>query len=196
MRVLIILCCALALTGCGRPSIARSQPAAKVMLAQVSPASAARLSVRSAAIGPDGRIAAANSAYGANQSLPVHWTTLPGAKTYAVVLEDPDAPNPDAPGPAPFVHWLVWNIPASVSQLAEGAKTLAPAAEGRNGAGGDGYYGPHPPAGTHHYHLQVFALDRTLALPAGADRDAVAAAMRGHVIASGEVIGLSSPPGA
>ena len=146
--------------------------------------------MRSAAIGVGGRIAAANSAYGANRSMPVTWTVAPGAKTYAVVLEDPDAL-----GPAPFVHWQVWNIPAGTTELAAGAPPPAGAVQGRNGTGSTGYHGPHPPSGTHRYHLQVFALDSALALAAGADREALAAAMRGHIIASGEVVGLYSAPG-
>ncbi|HEY2178370.1 MAG TPA: hypothetical protein VGH15_07295, partial [Caulobacteraceae bacterium] len=107
----IALMAALALTaGCARPSVAKT-----LVLAEVG-RPAASLAVHSAAIGPAGAIAAANSAYGANRSLPVNWSAAPAARAYALVLEDPDAP-----GAAPFVHWLVWNIPAGVTHLAEGA---------------------------------------------------------------------------
>ncbi|HEY2481218.1 MAG TPA: YbhB/YbcL family Raf kinase inhibitor-like protein [Caulobacteraceae bacterium] len=147
------------------------------------------ITVRSAAIGPGGMIAQRNSAYGADQSLQVAWTAAPKAKSYAVVLDDPDAP-----GPGPFVHWLMWNIPAGRTHLDEGAAAPAGAVLGRNGHGGIGYWGPHPPSGTHHYHLQVLALDAALALPAGADRGQFNRASRGHVIASGEVVGLFSAP--
>jgi Raf kinase inhibitor-like YbhB/YbcL family protein len=182
-RIALAVVVALAIAGCARPSVAKS-----LVLAEVG-RPAATLTVRSAAIGAGGRIAAANSAYGANRSLPVSCTAVPAAKAWAVVLEDPDAP-----GAAPFVHWLVWNIPASVTHLADGAPLPAPAVQGRNGTGGAGYHGPHPPSGTHHYHLEVFALDRPLALAAGASRDDLAAALRGHVVAAGEALGLYSAP--
>jgi Raf kinase inhibitor-like YbhB/YbcL family protein len=183
-RIALAALVALAAAGCARPSVAKS-----LVLAEVGrPAGA--LTVSSAAIAPDGRIAAANSAYGANRSLPVSWGAAPAAKAWAVVLEDSDAP-----GAAPFVHWLVWNIPARVTHLADGAPLPAPAVQGRNGNGATGYHGPHPPTGTHHYHLEVFALDRPLGLAAGASRDELAAALRGHVVAAGQVVGLYSAPG-
>jgi Raf kinase inhibitor-like YbhB/YbcL family protein len=150
---------------------------------------AAQIAVHSDAIGRDGLFAARNSAYGANIPPEVNWAAIPGAKSYAVVLDDPDAP-----GGAPFVHWLVWNIAASQTRLAEGARAPG-ASEGRNSRGEEGYWGPHPPGGTHHYHLRVYALDTVLALPAGADRSRLDKALHGHVIASGETVGLFSPPG-
>lgn len=152
-------------------------------------ASAATLSVSSSAIAPGGVIAPAYSAYGANRSMPVSWTAVAGAKSYAIILDDPDAG-----GAKPFVHWLVWNIPAGITQLVAGAAPPAGAREGRNGTGAQGYHGPHPPSGTHHYHMHVFALDSALSLGSGANREALAAAMRGHVIAAGEVVGLYSAP--
>ena len=189
MRVALAILAAVALAACSRPAPAQSRPAHAVTMALMHPTSSTPIAVRSASIGPDGRIAARNSAYGANRSLPVTWTGVTDAGSYALVIEDPDAPGPD-----PFVHWLMWNIPPAVTQLAEETGPPAGAAQGRNGQGSIGYYGPHPPSGTHHYHVQVFALDRTLALAAGADRDALAEAMRGHVIAAGEIVGTSSAP--
>jgi Raf kinase inhibitor-like YbhB/YbcL family protein len=178
MRLALILSLAMAIAGCGRPTPARSAPGVGA------------LGVHSAAIGANGRIATANSAYGAGLSLPVTWTSAPDARTYVVILDDPDAP-----GGKPFVHWLVWNIPAGITQLAQGAAPPAGARQGRNGTGADGYYGPHPPSGTHHYRLRVLALDVVLNLAAGADRQALADAVSGHVVGDGEVVGLFSPPG-
>lgn len=159
-----------------------------VVLDHVPAKQTAAIVVSSADIGPNGHIAAGNTAYGQNRSLALRWPAVPGVRTWAVILEDPDAP-----GPAPFVHWLVWNIPGGVTRLAQGA--LPPGAvQGRNGHDAVGYWGPHPPSGVHRYHIEVFALDASLALPAGADRDALAAALRGHVIAKGEILGLVAAP--
>lgn len=117
-------------------------------------------------------------------SPPLRWTAVAGARAYAVTMDDPDAPSA-----RPFVHWLVWNIPGTDSSLAEGA-VPAGSVEGRNGAGRTGYFGPHPPAGAHHYHIRVYALAAPLGLAAGADMTALEAAMRGHVLASGELVGI------
>lgn len=162
-------------------------PLTSLVIALAAPDGGAIKTVHSDAIDHGGQIADKNSAYGAGLSPEVNWSAVPRAKAYAVVLEDPDAP-----GAAPFVHWLVWNIPAARTRLVEGA--MPGAMEGRNGHGGIGYWGPHPPSGTHHYHLEVFALDVVLPLKAGADREALVAAMRGHVLASGEVVGRYSAP--
>jgi Raf kinase inhibitor-like YbhB/YbcL family protein len=69
--------------------------------------------------------------------------------------------------------------------------------QGKNSHGANGYYGPHPPLGdpAHHYHVQVFALDQMLSVPAGADRDALLTAMNGHVVAAGELVALFQQPG-
>lgn len=162
---------------------------AAAVLAAATVHAAEPIAVRSTAIGPGGMIAARASAYGANRSPEVSWSAIPGSKSYAVILDDPDAP-----GAAPFVHWLMWNIPADRTHLDEGAPPPPGAALGRNSRGGNGYWGPHPPSGTHHYHLQVLALDTRLPLAAGADRVAFDQASRGHVIAAGEVVGLYSAP--
>jgi Raf kinase inhibitor-like YbhB/YbcL family protein len=162
---------------------------ALALLAAGAAQAAAPIAVRSSAIGLGGMIAQRNSAYGADRSPQVSWTAVPKARSYAVVLDDPDAPGAD-----PFVHWLMWNIPAGRTHLDEGAAPPQGAVLGRNGLGGTGYWGPHPPSGTHHYHLRVLALDTTVPLAAGADRGQLNLASRGHVIASGEIVGLYSAP--
>jgi Raf kinase inhibitor-like YbhB/YbcL family protein len=125
------------------------------------------------------------SAYGENHSPPLAWTAVPGAKTYALTLRDPDAPGGD------FVHWLVWNIPGGATSLPQDG--VAGAVQGTSGIGRVGYFGPRPPGGRHHYHFTIYALDAPLSLPAGADAAKLAAAMKGHVLASGELVGTFAP---
>ena len=178
MRIALSLILAFCLVGCGPTRSA-----------------AAAIRLTSSVIGADGRIAARQSGYGRNLSPPLSWTAVAGAKSYAVILEDPDAP-----GARPFVHWLIWNIPATVTSLPEGLPTSvrlpAPsgAVQGANEAGGSGYFGPKPPSGVHHYRFQVFALDAPLNLPGGAGRSALSAAMNGHVIARGELAATFAAP--
>ena len=133
------------------------------------------------------------AAEGQNVSPPLSWSAGPaGTQSYAVLMEDPDVS--DDP---PFVHWLLYDVPASVTRLDEavpgGPAPPVPdgARQGRNEYGSLGYYGPRPPKGdpAHAYHVQVFALDRVLGLPFGATRAEVLDAMRGHVLAAGETVG-------
>lgn len=126
----------------------------------------------------------AYTSYGANTSPPLAWRDAPKAtKSLALLLEDPDAPMA-----SPFVHWVVWNIPAAAHRFPAG-KAPPGAAEGKMGAGRPGFMGPRPPPGApHHYHFELFALDRTLDLPAGSDARALETAMAGHVLASGELV--------
>jgi Raf kinase inhibitor-like YbhB/YbcL family protein len=139
-----------------------------------------------------GAIARKHSEYYDGVSPRIAWSAVKGAKSYAVIMEDPDA-RPITP----FVHWVVWNIPADHRHLAEGlqeqARLLDPPGtlQGRTSRGTVGYFGPRPPVGdpAHHYHFQVFALDAVLDVPFGAERDEVLAAMQGHVLAAGELVG-------
>jgi Raf kinase inhibitor-like YbhB/YbcL family protein len=146
---------------------------------------AVRLKVSSPAIAPGGAIAQRFTSYGQGVSPPLVWSGAPAAtRAFALIIEDPDAPTPQ-----PFVHWLVWDIPARTASIAEGT-VPAGARQGRlMYVGKVGYVGPRPPpGGPHHYHIQVFALDQATGLPDGADRAALARAMRGHVLASGELV--------
>lgn len=170
--------------------------------AQASPASALAindpglkgggvLAVSSPQIAAGGAIPLVYSSYGASVSPPLRWSGGPaGAKSYALIIEDPDAATP-----TPFVHWMVWNLPASAVAVAEGA-VPAGARQGKlMFVGKTGYMGPRPPAGgPHHYHIEVFALDRTLDLPDGAERPQLGDAMKGHVLASGELIATFQKP--
>ncbi|MET0621358.1 MAG: YbhB/YbcL family Raf kinase inhibitor-like protein [Pyrinomonadaceae bacterium] len=151
------------------------------------------INVNSNAFAANQPIPEVNSAYGQDLSPALSWSGLPaGAKSVVLMMEDPDAS-----GPKPFVHWLVANLPANVSSLpaslpkTESLSQASGAAQGANHTGGLGYYGPHPPSGEppHRYHFQVFALDTVLRLPTGFNRHALIDAMRGHVLAKGELVG-------
>jgi Raf kinase inhibitor-like YbhB/YbcL family protein len=138
---------------------------------------------------------AAVSEYAEAASPQVTWTSVAGARSYALMMEDPDA-KPSAP----IVHWVMWNIPASLTQLPQGVQKQGRLSDpegvlqGRNTRGSLGYTGPHAPVGDpdHYYHIEVFALDGSLPVPAGSSRDAVLAQMQGHVIAKGELVGRYS----
>jgi Raf kinase inhibitor-like YbhB/YbcL family protein len=160
----------------------------------------AHLTVTSADIKMNTLIPNDNSSYGKSLSPQVSWTKGPAStKSYAVALEDADAHtgNPDVP----ITHWLAFNIPANVTSLPGGLKPQGAATPpagftfARNIARQNAYFGPRtPPRTTHHYHLQVLALDTTLPLMEGATRAEVAAAMSGHVVGTGEVVGLFTGP--
>ena len=120
------------------------------------------------------------------------WSEAPSKAHEIVVLcEDPDAPRPQ-----PFVHWIVTGLPPETVELPEGLPPSSTplssgAAQGRNDMRKDGYYGPEPPPGhgVHHYHFQVFAVDRQLDLRAPIERDQLVEALRDHVLAWGELVG-------
>jgi Raf kinase inhibitor-like YbhB/YbcL family protein len=146
------------------------------------------IGVGASGFAPGAAIPMKYSAFGENVSPPLKWTTVDAAKSHAILVDDPDGP-----GPNPVSHWATWNIPAGVTVATEGAQL---GVEGTNSHKSLGYTGPHPPAAdpAHHYHFQVLALDRMLDVPAGADREAVLAAAKGHVIAKGEVVGTFKAP--
>ena len=136
---------------------------------------------------------------GRNDSPPLVWSGVPaGAKELAVVCEDPDAGNPP-----PFVHWVVYKIPATAKGLPEALPIdpmekmpadLTGAVQGTNGFRRTLYRGPAPPAGKpHHYHFIVYALDAPVASKAGQPpltRAELLEAIKGHVIGQGELVAL------
>ncbi|UCE59419.1 MAG: YbhB/YbcL family Raf kinase inhibitor-like protein [Phycisphaerales bacterium] len=115
-----------------------------------------------------------------------------GAAELALIMDDPDAPTP-----SPWVHWVIYKIPVSATGLEEGVATSAAppqvsgALQGTNSWGRLGYGGPAPPAGSgaHHYYFKLYALDTTLSVASGLEKDALLAAMEGHVIAQAELVG-------
>ena len=144
--------------------------------------------IGSSSFGNDEKIPTRFTCKGGNVSPEVHWGTLPDAtKSLALVMEDTDAPFG-------FVHWLVYNIPGEASDLQESASSQGHlplgAVEGVNSLNTAGYFGPCPPSGTHHYVFRVYALDADLALAPGRTKKELAAGVRGHVLAEGQMTGL------
>ncbi len=177
-----------------RPMREQAMKGANVPIATARPetASKSKMTVTSSSFTQGGAIPAKHSEYADGVSPALSWSPVAGAKSYAIVLEDPDS-HPYKP----FVHWLAWNIPPGVTSLPEGVQEQLRLTEpdgvlqGATTRGSPGYYGPRPPVGDppHHYHFQVLALDTMLDLPPGADREAVVSAVKGHVLAKGELIG-------
>ena len=180
------------------PTLALSSPAkpalpepSDVAIRLVNAPTDAKLTVTSPALKQDEQMPPQHSAYGDDASPRLAWSGAPdGTKSYAIVTDDPDAPV------KPFTHWVAWNIPAHVQELREALPTApllknpAEIGQGRNTRGSIGYYGPKPPHGDspHHYHFQVFALDKMLDLKPASSREELLRAMDGHVLAAGELV--------
>ena len=116
------------------------------------------------------------------------WSGAPqDAKSFALIVDDPDAPS------GTFTHWVVYDLPATARQLSENvskSEDVSGGRQGRNDFRRVGYGGPCPPPGKpHRYFFRLYALNAALNLPAGASRQNVEAAMRGHVLAQAELMG-------
>jgi len=147
----------------------------------------ASLTVSSPAFKDKAPIPSKYTCEGADINPPVEIGNIPeGTQSLVLIIEDPDAPG------ATFDHWVMWNIPPTTTSIAENS---APGTQGANSTGKNAYKGPCPPSGTHRYFFKVYALDTRLDLPAGADKEAVEKAMKDHVLASGELVGLYKKAG-
>jgi len=134
------------------------------------------------------------TADGKNISPPIAWSNLPaGTKEIALIHEDPTAPTPQ-----PFVHWLIYKIPATAKALPENIPMegalpadLAGALQGTSGFRRVGYRGPAPPkpGRVHEYHFIVYALSEPLDVQAGLTKAQLLEAMKGKIIGQGEIIG-------
>lgn len=145
--------------------------------------------LKTSAFQPEGNIPSRFTCEGENVSPAIAWTGAPqGTKSFALVVHDPDAPKRGG-----YTHWVVFNIPASVSQIPENAPKQAQlpggGTQGRNDDGGAGYTGPCPPSGTHRYYFRLYALDQQLSLKDGADKEALEKALKGHVLGEAEIMG-------
>jgi len=155
-----------------------------VLLAAVASfaAGGARIKITSSALREGESIPSKFTCDGGDTSPPLRIADVPsGAKSLALIADDPDAPG------GLFTHWLVWNISPQSNSIAEGSAPKG--VQGTNDFGKSGYGAPCPPSGVHRYYFRVFALDRELDLRSGAKRSQLDAAMKGHIIAQGELIG-------
>lgn len=152
-----------------------------------------KLTIQSPAFEPDQSIATKHTGDGADLSPPLRWTGVPAdARELALICDDPDAPQAE-----PWVHWVIYKLPAGVESLPEGVATQAALSEpagalqGRNSWGAIGYRGPAPPRGhgVHHYHFKLYALDAALDAQSGLSKEQLLKAMKGHVLAEGELVG-------
>lgn len=143
------------------------------------------INVTSTAFGEGAMIPKKYACDAQNVSPQIAWTGVPaGAKSIALICDDPDAPVGD------WVHWVVYNMPASTKELAEGIQSLpAGSKRGTNDFRKLGYGGPCPPSGVHRYYFKIFALDMALSLDDGATKAQVLKAMDGHVLAQGALMG-------
>ena len=131
------------------------------------------------------------SCKGENVSPPLAWDEPPaGTKSLALIMDDPDAPA------GTWDHWVLYNIPTSAHGWPENtprdAELVNGARQGKNSGGRIGYDGPCPPSGMHRYFFKLYALDTTLSLSSGAYKNAVLAAMEGHILAQAELMGTFS----
>jgi Raf kinase inhibitor-like YbhB/YbcL family protein len=122
-----------------------------------------------------------------NPSPALAWTDAPaGTKSFALIMHDPDAPLAGG-----FTHWVLFDIPPATKDLPEGFQAGSLGVSGNSGFRRQGYGGPCPPTGAHHYHFMLSALDvATLGLQAGATKADVEKAMQGHVLGSTELVGI------
>ena len=139
------------------------------------------------------RIPAKFTGEGADVSPSLKWEGAPsGVKSFALICDDPDAMS--VAGKV-WDHWLIWNIPATATELPENVEkketVLGEAKQGMNGWPRLGYNGPMPPPGhgVHHYHFKLYALDTVLSLSAKAVKKQLLDAIKGHVLAEAELIG-------
>ena len=127
---------------------------------------------------------------GENLSPALSWSEAPPkAHALALIADDPDAPG------GTWTHWVLWNLPAGAAPLPDGVPPSESlhngARQGRNDFGRIGYGGPCPPPGRpHRYFFRIYALDAALELKAGVSRSELESAMKAHVVAQAEWMGL------
>ena len=150
------------------------------------------ISLTSPVFAPNGTIPKLFTCQGKDVSPALHWSGLPeGTKSVALIVDDPDAPDPAAPKRT-WVHWVVYNLPPDTTELPEnvGTSKLPPGTrEGKNDWNRIGYGGPCPPIGRHRYFHKIYALDVVLPDLKQPTKSQLEDAMNGHVLEQAELIG-------
>jgi len=160
---------------------------------------AMKLTLESTAFAPGASMDARHTCEGDDLSPPLSWSGVPaGTKSLALIVDDPDAPDPAAPRRT-WVHWVLYNLPPDTAGLPEGvtsAKLPAGTGDGVNDWKRSGYGGPCPPIGRHRYFHKLYALDVVLPDLDQPDKARLLEAMEGHVLAQTELIGTYKKTGA
>ena len=150
------------------------------------------LTLTSISFSQNGEIPARHTCDGQDISPALSWIKIPdGTKSLVLIVDDPDAPDPDAPKMT-WVHWMLYNIPPDTNGLPEGigSKDLPPGTlQGLNDWKRTGYGGPCPPVGSHRYFHKLYALDTVLPNLKHPTKAILEKAMEGHVIAHSELVG-------
>jgi Raf kinase inhibitor-like YbhB/YbcL family protein len=148
--------------------------------------------IKSAAFAPGGEIPTRYTCEGDDVSPPLQWSEVPaGTKSLALVVDDPDAPDPKAPKMT-YVHWVLYDIPPTATGLPEGTGpgTLPPGTrEGVNDWHRTGYGGPCPPIGRHRYFFKLYALDTVLPDLGRPTKAKLLEAMQDHILAEAQLVG-------
>lgn len=148
------------------------------------------MELTSTAFPEGGPIPKANTGDGKDISPPLRWSGAPAnTQSFALICDDPDAPRKE-----PWVHWVVFNLSADTQELPEGAPASEglskEAKQGKNDFNKIGYGGPAPPPGKpHRYYFKLYALDTMLDLKEGVTKQQLEQAMKGHILASGQLMG-------
>lgn len=146
------------------------------------------MQLTSNAFDPNAAIPLQYTCKGEDISPALSWNAPPtGTQSFALIVDDPDAPG------KPFTHWVLYDLPSDLRQLPENVSPdpilLTGGVQGKNDFDRYGYGGPCPPGGTHRYIFQLYALDTLLDLAPGESKNDVIEAMKGHILASAELVG-------
>lgn len=155
------------------------------------------MEISSPAFGDNATIPTLYTCDGRDISPPVNWSALPaGTKSLALIVDDPDAPDPAAPKRT-WVHWVLYNIPPIATGLTEGVTSQGlpvGTSQGLNDWKRTGYGGPCPPIGEHRYFFKLYALDTLFADFGTPTKAVLERAMQGHVLGAAQLIGTYARP--
>jgi Raf kinase inhibitor-like YbhB/YbcL family protein len=150
------------------------------------------LRIESPAFGHQGAIPSVHTCEGKDTSPMLSWSGVPdGTRSLALIVDDPDAPDPKAPKMT-WVHWVLYDIPPATTDLPEAVRSAdlpAGTREGLNDWKRTGYGGPCPPIGRHRYFHKLYALDTLLGDLGTPTKARLEQAMKGHVLATAELLG-------
>lgn len=147
------------------------------------------LTLKSSAFSHNGAIPREHTCEGADTAPDLSWMGAPpSTKSFVLIVDDPDAPDPKAPKQT-YVHWVLYDIPPTATGIPKDGKTPAGARDGKNDWKRPGWGGPCPPIGRHRYFFKLYALDTQLGDLGSPTKGQVVKAMDGHVVAQTELVG-------